>query len=417
MRSLPRLKTLSLQCNESLIPEMLTALRAGPAPILTGFEFSYPHDDSRLHEGFVSHDGSGSHDESEPDDEPSSRDEPSPHDQDSPNESTCAPAVPVLPLDLFAGSAPQLQTVCMDACRFPASPVPALVNVRVLIQTLDSGDDCADSEVDLLREHHRERVFVSCPALEELSITCRCCDLTKASWAACPPTAVTRLRRLIVVANCCDSTKSMEVVVRTFAHIAMENIEVATFDVNFATLSLMLGHLDNSPTLELDIRCTYRHAFLPPTLRLSIFDEAHARRRTLTHDSKDVLDDFDEVVTCFTRVAHRITGISLPASKYAWNFLIALFQEARLASVDTLRVTLEEGALSQLKLDGPLVLPALARIELNTGDSGHVEVASHEVLYLVRTILCVPEGQKLALKMTNVHLRGDIDFLCYTPLS
>ncbi|EJD36905.1 hypothetical protein AURDEDRAFT_174072 [Auricularia subglabra TFB-10046 SS5] len=332
-QSLPRLVTLTIVCDEDLIPDTIAALCTGAAPRLREFTFC----------------ASGDY-------EPS-----------------------VLPQDLFAGHAPLLRELQMDAFQFPAAhPVPALASVRILARYVPY-----DLSVAAL---HPERFFVNCPALEELYIAGDMVDLTCASWSACPPPSVTKLQRLTVTNV--DGDPSTEIVVRTFMHPGMQSIDVDICDLNAETVEFMIGTLHDSKAPHLDILghdCK---------LAFSVFDAARSWRRTFTHwyEYTDMLELEIEVVLLpsFTGIAHRFTHISLSEHKLAWDCMLVLFPEESLVGVQTLKAKLS--------------LPALAEIKLVA--ETRADIDADDLVFLVENMIDVPTERRLGLGLKNVRIRG-----------
>ncbi|EJD34684.1 hypothetical protein AURDEDRAFT_131029 [Auricularia subglabra TFB-10046 SS5] len=362
--SLSRLELLWIRCDEELIPEILAALSSGPAPRLKKFQFASSLDRT----GAISH---------------------------------------TLPVNLFAGHAPALRDVQADSSHFPASAIPAFAGVRVLTRDLDG-------DYEGIRELHPERFFVSCPALEELRITGNGYDLHDASWDACPPPAMTNLRRLTI--NVVDHELDTDLVVHTFAHTGMASIDVDTTDVSNATLNLLLSHLDDSEDLELDVTWFNTIVFC------SVYDSSRARRRTMSHTASEdtvmgILEGpggriADELVPSFADIAHRIVRISLSAMYDAWDFLRSILPDTALPRVGTLSITLFEESFPETEPHGCLQLPALRRVELIAGEEqGILEIGAADLTFLAVDMLGLDQKRHLDIALKRIRIRDDTDKL------
>lgn len=371
---LPRLVSLTIYCNRDLVPDFLAALRAAPAPRLTFFRFVT-----------------------------------APGDEDD------APTRHVLPLDLFAGHAPLLHTLHMDACQFPTTAVPAFSHVRVLMRELD--DEAWHNGV---RDLHPERFFVNCPALEELYLNGAFCPLLSLHWGLCPPPTVANLRHLTVADA--EEPEDVDEIVRALGHAAMENLEVHTMTVEAGSTDFMLGHLDDSATLELEL------AYVAETdpwgrgqrelARCTVYDVPRTRRRTFTHlppggsESLDLESVDWALQSSFFRAAHRFTSISLPGDADSWRYISTAFYDAQLLNMQHLTITLSGDRLFpavEVDRQYSLALPALTTVTLVAEDDEEpVEVDVEDLNYLVRDLSPVPAGRSLALELHNVSLIGDI---------
>lgn len=360
-QSLTRLVRLTVECDECLLSDFTAALCVGPAPRLKEFKFLVPTR-SESHER------------------------------------------PTLPLDVFAGCAPQLLTLRMDAFQFPESAVPAFATVRSLTCIVCSETGSPDL--------HPERFFVSCPALHELFISCR--ELDEEDWSLCPSPSTTHLRHLTVSAA--ERPECTDPVVRALSHAHTASIDVPLGLVEAGTADFLLGHLDDSAALELDLSrafkmCSWHDRV--PSLSCTVIDAVHKRRRCFTHFIDEFMRELEGslqpgVDASFRRIAPRITSISHPDAEIAWDCLALLFLDADLSGVQTVTVIVGErlGLFTGLEgypEDAPS-LPSLTKVRLVANKEGIVDVRQKALAHVVDTMWRVPDARTLEVELVRVSL-------------